>query len=259
MTTVNISELITQKAAPLPTEVGEPISILTEAPIPVGVLRRKFTENIEFVIDYENSKFNDKVLITYLSNLNLKCRINLTDPDKALKLVEAYMRSPTLVALNDLLDVVVNILLAYTGKPCMLSFDPSDFIRDNLDIIHIWMKRIASLYLYAFWIDSSVDKAFFEKWPTDVDESLVGVNYVHLIRHPLFHLLIDEIPEEAWLYNPFFFQEYVFAGQNLYPYFAVPENPLYMAVIARHNLRSDDYERLIDFALERPSHVPPAS
>lgn len=259
MTAVTVTELITKKQPPLPTDAGETIRVLTEAPIPVGVLRRKFTENIEFVIDYENSKFNDKVLITYLSNLNLKCRINLNDPDKALKLVEAYMRSPTLVALDDLLDVVINILLAYSGKPCLLSFDPSDFIRANLDIVNTWMKRVASLYLYAFWIDSSVDKAFFEKWPADTDDSLMGVNYVHLIKHPLFHLLIEDIPQQTWMHSPFFFQEYVFAGQNLYTYFAQPENPLYMAVVARHNLLPDDFQRLIDFATESPIDVSPSS
>lgn len=246
MSDVQLEEIIPGALA----VINEQVKLFTPAPIPIADLKRKFKEDIEFCIDYKNSKFKDKVLITYLSNLDLKCRICLEDVDESLKLVEAYMRHPAMAKIDDLIDVVINILLAYTGKPNTLAFDPTMFIRNNRDIVDVWMKRVASLYLFAFYTDPYVDKGWFNEWPLDEDVTMAGVNYVHLIGHPLFHLLIDDLPAECFTYNPFFFKEYVFAGNNLYGYFAIPENPLYMAVVARRNLAPEDYQRLISNALE---------
>jgi len=245
------TEVAIIESSDTPVPAAPTVHLTTCAPIPIVDLKRKFTEDIEFIIDYKNSKFKNKVLITYLSNLDLKCRLMLENQDESLELVVAYMHHPALAKIDDLLDVVINILLYHTNHPCLLSFDPSDFIEANIDIINVWLRRIAALRLYAFFTDSSVDREFFNKWPvTPDDENMAGINYVHLIAHPLFHLLIDDIPLEAMTYSPFHFNEYVFSGKNLYTYFAVPQNPLYMATVARYGLDQEQLDRMITAAHE---------
>lgn len=45
-------------------------------------------------------------------------------------------------------------------------------------------------------------------------------------------MLIEGLPQSAWNKNPTFFSEHIFAGKNLFYYFATPDNPLHMATIA---------------------------
>ena len=232
MSTINSTTLTSDNQKKTPADKGPVVVIQTEAPIPVAHVRRKFKENVEFHLDYSAGKYKGRPLINYLSSVDINVRLMLTDQEDALELVKAYLEHPGMAKINDLIDIVMNLMLALTGKPNSLSFDPTLFAMKNNDILNTWFRRVGSLPLFAFHVDPAVSAEYVDSFPVDTDDSLPGINFVHLISHPLFPILIDGMPESAWNKNPTFFNEHVFAGKNLFYYFATPDNPLHIAAIS---------------------------
>lgn len=209
---------------------GPVVTIQTTAPIKISDLRRKFKENVEFVIDYSNSKFVGDVFLTYLSNLNLKCRIEFGSIEDALELLKSYLNSPAIANVPEMEDLAMNIIMACESKFNSLTFDPTDFIRENSEILSVWISRLKQLPLFAMYSHVQT-KPLVDQFPVDEDESLNGINYVQLIKHELFPIFIEDFSEEDLTYNNLFFNEYCFAGQNLFNYFAVKNNPLFTALM----------------------------
>lgn len=201
--------------------------VFTTTPIPMPELVRKQKENIEFVIDYKTSRFRDKSLLVYLTNLDINCRLHLESVEEALPLVRDYLNLPAIANAPDLDDVVVNILLHMQNKPSLLSFDPTNFIEDNRTILDTWMKRIRNLALFAVYCTGQCDEVV-KSLPVDDNISVAGLNYVNLIKHPFFPLLIEDVTPEEYSYNEVLFTKYIFAGKNLFHYFAIKENPLFI-------------------------------
>jgi len=213
------------------TEISQPIQITTTAPIPVADLKRKFTENVEFIIDVDNSRLKNRALITYLSNLNIQLRLVINDEQVKLDLLEEYLRSTLLVKIPDLEDLAMNICLAASGRQHLCEFDPSPFIEKNADIIETWLKRLYSLPLYALYC-SPTYKAEVEKYPEDLDDGMAAINFVNLIGHGLFPLMMENIEDKDMTWNKVFFNDYVFAGSNLFKYFANSDNPFFVGLLA---------------------------
>lgn len=207
--------------------------IVTSAPISTTLLKESFSTEggVEFVIDYAASKFKGKVLITYLSNLELKFRLSLADPEETLALVVEYLKTPTLVSLVDLEDIVINLLLGYQGKQNDLIFDCSQFFLENKDLLDKWIRRINSIPLYALHTTGRFPE-FVKSFPEDTDTSLSGINFVHLIKHRHFPALLENNTNADLTYNEVFFNEYCFAGANLFKYFSVIENPIFVTMIS---------------------------
>jgi len=201
--------------------------LFTTTPIPLQDLVRKQKEDIQFVIDYKNSKFRNKSLLVYLTNLDIKCRLHLESIEDALPLVKDYLHLPQIATAPDLDDAVVQILLHMQGKPSLLSFDPTEFIAENRDILDTWMKRIRNLPLFALYATGEFDEVV-QALPADENISVAGLNYVNLIKHPFFALLVEDVRPEEYSYNEVLFNKYIFAGKNLFYYFAVKENPLFI-------------------------------
>lgn len=215
--------------------------ITCTAPIGMADLKRKFTEDVEFVIDYEQSKFKGKVLITYLSNLDITVRLKLSsDPVENQKLLADYLRMPAIVNVSDLEELTMNVLLAFANKPYSLPFDPSEFIVENQDILEVWSRRLHSLPLYAMYTVGTQYHDFVHGFPEDKDDSVVGVNFVNLIKHPLFVVFMEGVEESSWTWNHTFFTDYMFSGNNLFKYFAIPENPLFITLLALQDQASYD-------------------
>lgn len=210
------------------------------APIGLAELKRKFTEDVEFEIDYDNSRFKGKTLITYLSNLDIQVRLKLSDPVEMQKLVVDYLTMPAMVKIADLENLAMNLVMAYNRKSYFLPFDPADFLVANQPVLELWTRRLFSLPLFAMY---SMGEAYHEAvfaYPEDRDDNIVGLNFVNLIRHPLYALLLENMTEEKWTWNRTFFTEYVFSGNNLFHYFAVQENPLFIGVLALQDQQAYD-------------------
>lgn len=249
--------------------------ILTAVPIPMNDLRRKFTEDVEFVIDYKNCKLKNTPLITYLTNLNIKVRLNLESVEDCLELIKEYLRMPKIAPLQDLDLVVINMLLCEAGRPHLLAFDPSEFLAANREIVDIWWTRLRQLPLFALYchaataelkvksdeqgVETTIVRQYEEvisQMPIDDNTSLVGINYINLIKQPQFAELMLTVKPEQMTYNPVLFNHFIFGGNNLFHYFAVPENPLFIGSIANDEdmvafeqaLREE--EALLDHTLE---------
>lgn len=210
------------------------------APIGLTDLKRKFTEEVEFEIDYDNSRFKGKTLITYLSNLDITVRLKMSDPLEAQKLVADYLVMPALVKIADLEDLAMNLVLAYNRKFHILPFDPTDFLVANQPVLEMWTRRLFSLPLYGMYSMGEQYHGAVFSYPEDKDDNVVGLNFVNLIKHPLFPVLLENMTEERWTWNKTFFTEYVFAGNNLFNYFAIQENPLFIGLLALQDQQSYD-------------------
>ena len=205
--------------------------IAVTAPISADLLRRSFTENIEFVVDYDNSRFKGKVFLTYLSNLDIKVRLHLPTPELALELFKEYLHLPAICNLAEMNTIALNVLLAYRGKENFLSFDPTEFIEQNREILERWNRRICQLPVFALYCRGGELRQRALDFPEDTDDLMTGINYVKLISHPDFAFLIDGIKDEEKTYNVKLFEKFFFKGANLFYFFAVPNNPLFMAVM----------------------------
>lgn len=216
-------------------ENNTPVVVIeTTAPIPVELLRRKYTENIQFVIDYSTSRFKGRTLINFLNNVGVECRLKLELNQESLGLVSAYLTHPAVVDIPDLNDIVMNLMLALLGEDNYLAIDPETldkFVEEHREILQTWFRRVGSLGLYPYYVKRTVEREFIDRFPVDEDASLPGLSFVQLMHHPLWPLLVSHIPESAWCVNPTFFKEYIFAGNNMMYYFSHPDNPLCMAAI----------------------------
>jgi len=208
-----------------------PIQIRTTAPIPAADLKRKFTEDIQFVIDVDNSRLKGRAFLTYLSNLNINCKLEFQSNDALFALLGEYLASTLLVKVPDLEDLAMNVMLAASGRQHVLAFDPSEFIDTHADAINTWLKRLCSLPLFALYCQPQFKEEIEQSFPEDTDESTVGINFVRLIEHDFFPLMMAGIDESEYSWNKTFFNEYIFAGDNLFKFFASMNNPFFVGIL----------------------------
>lgn len=209
---------------------GPQVVIETTVPVPIAIMRRKFSENIKFIVDYDNSRHKGKVFITYLTNLNVECELRFGSVESKLELVKEYLHITSMVDLPQLEDIVINLLLAATGKPYHLDFNPLDFILENEAILQVWMRNCCMIPTYALHSYPPTEELVknYEEIP---GEDLTGINFVHLASHLMFPMLISDVPEEHWCWNKTFFKEYCFGGHNLFYYTQSENNPFFMALL----------------------------
>lgn len=219
--------------------------VFLEAPIPVSELKRKFTEEIEFVINVKESKLKGKQLIVYLSNLDIAARLQIVDIEEGIELALAYMKTNVVVSIPELEDIVINLLLAYRGMPNFLAIDPErlkKIFEAEFKIIELWLERIQSLLAFTLYIQHTVDVEKNEAFRTHQDilsklevvseeDELVGLNYVNLIKHGLFAMLLEGMTVEKAKFNEKHFSQYIFSRKNLLHYFSIPSNPLFLCSV----------------------------
>lgn len=216
---------------------AELIELRTKAPISTHDLKRKFKENIQFVIDYDESTYKGKVFLTYLSNLDANCKVVFNTPQSKLELLKEYLHSTLLVNFPEMENMAMQVLLEASGKEGFIEFDPWEFINSNTEIIEKWLRCIQSLPVFALWCNDA-HRDLVNEYPEDDDTSLAGINFVKLIKHENFPILIADIPYENLCWNKFFFESYVFAGDNLFTYFQEKNNPLFLFAVATEHEES---------------------
>lgn len=210
-------------------EHQEKRSIITTAPIPMDLLRLKFTEDVHYIIDYTQSKFKGKVLLTYLTNLNLDCEIKFSDTESEMSVFKEYLSLTSMVQAPQFENIVIHILLDVLGVPNGLTFDPTEFIQENSDILARWLTNVAMLPTYSFHCHPKL-KEHVNNYE-EVEDDLRGINFVNLIKHPDFPLLISAVPDSTWCWNKTFFNEPCFAGKDMFQFFMDKNNPLFISLL----------------------------
>lgn len=227
------------------TDTTKPLTLVT-APFTVDVMTLQFTEpDTELAVDYTNSRLKGQALLVYLGNVNLKCHLSLSSFEEVFEMVKAYLHSPSLVSLPELEDLTAQFLLAARGLPCQLNFDVRPFLKENEWIVNVWLKRLGSLNVYAVaCMQDETGKEWAQQFPEVEFELPQGINFVNLIKNDAFILLVTPRTEEDkkdWAYCKTLFNDYIFKGKNLFHFWAVEENPMYVASVVT-------LESKVDFA-----------
>lgn len=211
----------------------EPVYVDTIVPIGIDELKRQFTEkNIVYAINYEGSKLKGTPFLTYLSNVDMPCVVYLNNLEPSLELLKAYLNSVTLVNILQLEDLAMHVLLAAKGMQHGLSFDPSEFIAENREVVDKWISHLNSMSLYS--LHCIKDPRFEEhvkSYPEDASADMSGSNYIHLTRHEQFAYFLSQVDESTLRYYSGHFNERLFKGHNLFHYWSHPDNSVYRVSI----------------------------
>ena len=230
----------------------------TVAPISIDNLKKFFTDKSTFyVIDYKNSTIKGTKLLTYLSNLDIPCDINFDGctKEECYDMIKDYMHASMIVNIKSLELTVISLLMQLKG--IIKKYD-EDFLNSNIDIMKHWVTRIDSLTLYNMLIIGDEDfKEFIEAHESNDTDSLVGVNFVSLIKHPEMYELYQTIDQSAVINYTKYFNEYMFKGKNLYSYWANENNPMFLLTfsIASGNLSADEYNKAKSQTIEELENV----
>lgn len=217
------------------------------APIAIDDLKKYFADKTTFyIIDYKNSSLKGAKLLTYLSNLDIPADISFegSSDEEVVELIKEYMNCSFILNVSSLENVTIDILLRYKAGDETIS----DFVEENKDIISSWIKKIESLSLYNMMtVSDDMFKEYVEQFPKDTTDSLVGVNFISLIKNENMYLLFHDIKQENLTYYVKYFNDYMFKGKNLYSYWANENNPLFLLTnsIATGFLTQEKYETAI--------------
>jgi hypothetical protein len=215
------------------------------APISIDELKKYFLDkNISYVINYKESKIQGKKLLTYLSNLEIPCDIDFTgcSEEEFFEILKEYFETHLLVEINQLETAAISCLLA--KKKIIESEILSKFIEDNFDLLSQWESRLDSLTLYNLWtLNSDELKEWVESHPTDNADTSNYVNFVNVLKHEDFYQYYNNIDVSNLKNYKYIFNEYCFKGKNLYNYWSVKENPMFLLTwgIASGSFKNNEY------------------
>lgn len=219
--------------------------INTIAPISIEELKKYFVnKDTKYIIDYKNSKLKGLKLLTYLSNLDIPCDIQLdiADPEFT-ELLKDYLTCPFIVNIELLEVATIHMLLHIRGvidsgsaNKSIVSAIMSKFVLDNTDIVNKWLSVLDSLTLYNMYIvEEPTFLEFVKSHPLSEESSPIGINFVSLLKHEVFYAFYENIDPAGMKYYQVYFDEYMFKGKNLYSYWANGNNPLFLLTSAIAN------------------------
>jgi hypothetical protein len=218
--------------------------IETTAPIALEDLKKCFIEkDAVFLINYENSSLKGNKLLTYLGNLDIQCdvKLNFTTPDH-LDLLKDYFQTNILLKIPSLEKAAILCLLEKKSLISNTGFDK--FIKENFELLDQWESILDSLTLYNMQtVEIEEFKTFVESFPEDLSDSSRYVNFVNLLHHEEFFLYFSKIDPTKLKNYRTLFNNYCFRGKNLYIYWAVDVNPLFLLTwgLVSGNLDIDEY------------------
>jgi len=210
--------------------------IETIVPISIENLKKWFTDKETlYLINYKNSTLKGKQFLTYLSNLDLPADIKNPDLD----LIKEYLNCISLVNINSLENIVINILLEYKGL--VKENDYKDFIEENKEIISKWSDKLDSLVLFNMYaIKSEKFSNYVKTFPHDNSTDLTGINFISLLKHERFYLFYSKLNNNIKFYSHYF-NDYMFKGSNLYSFWSNSNNPLFLLTLAIVEGKSKEY------------------
>ena len=200
--------------------------IETTAPIGIEQLKEYFSnKETQYVIDYEGSELQDEKLLVYLSNLELPCDLVVNDFDNLKQLLKTYMNTSFMVNIPLLEKSVIALLLQ---KKELVEKTDQNLLDELSDELEVWSKRFDSLTLYnMFTINNTEIQDWVKSQPVAEDDGDTrGINFVNLLKHDISYDLIQKVKDVK--YYPIFFNDYIFKGNNLFTYWAVDNNPMFL-------------------------------
>lgn len=195
--------------------------IETTAPISIDNIKRYFNDkSISFLIDYDNSEIKGSKFLNYVSNIDIPCDIKINNVDE---LIDDYTTSKYMVSIKSLEVRALELLLEGNG-------------------LNGWMSILKSLTVYNM---STICDESIQEWiktlPKNDDD--VGVNFVNLLKYDaIYEIITNTSLDECSVYDKYF-NKYIYNNKNLYEYWSVDNNPLFMLTfgIASGEISAADY------------------
>lgn len=221
----------------------------TIAPLPIDLIKEYFQDkSILFLVDYENSKLQDKIFLTYLSNLDIPADIELRNEfplEKTFSLIESYMQIKTVSDVEFLTMIVCHILLRAKGvdiKDAMentfLTDEQADqFIEQHKELVDRWVHFLDSSFLYLIYSfkDLNDQLKVEENYPKIEDPNYVGLNVVNLFSVPGFmNCYFASAPTGDMSFFVDQFTKYMFKGKSFFEYYKTEQNtfiPILLAMV----------------------------
>jgi hypothetical protein len=232
----------------------------TVAPISIENLKKYFTDKTTFfVIGYKDSTLKGIKLLTYLSNLDIPCDIDVTgcEAEEVYALIADYLHASVIVTIPSLEKATTHILLQTKG---IIDLQDSEFIDANKEIIQKWISKLESLSLYNMYVISSDSfKEFVNSYEVDETNETVGVNFVSLLKNEDFFMFYGKITPSNLKYYKHYFNDYMFKGKNMYSYWANENNPMFLLTygIAEGIVTSDEYISATKKTIEELANATP--
>ena len=208
-------------------------------PLPIETIKEYFNDkSIFFHVDYSESKLKDKIFLTYLGNLDIPCDIVLGDniSDESLfTLIKDYMEIKNISKLHTLNMAVAQIMLKASSvdikdvfvNPVLTDHQINTFIEDNKDLVERWLHFIDSTMVYLVYIFKELDEELKTQEQFEVvdDPNYVGLNVVNLFDVEGFlelYFAVDRPLRTSYFVRQF--EEYMFKGESLFPYYYKENN-----------------------------------
>jgi hypothetical protein len=234
-------------------------TINTTAPIAIEELKKYFEDKTTFYrINYADSKLKGAKLLTYLSNLDLPCDIEVDAASEEFKeLLLDYLHHPLIVNIPTL--ELATIALLHESKG-FASFGYSEFIKSNEEIINQWCSKLDSLTLYNLYVIESPElKEFVLTHPINEDNTIVGINFVSLLKHEYFYKFFERIDQSKLQVYKNYYDQNMFKGKSLYAYWANENNPMFLLTkaIAEGSVSPEDYNSAKQQTIEELQNATP--
>ena len=205
------------------------MQITTTAPISLENLKKYYVDKTtSYLVDFKNSTLKEQKLLTYLSNLDLDCDIKVDALDEDFfALLKTYFTSTSLVRVPSLENYALDVLMQNKG---LITGDRyTQFIKDNQEVIDQWSNRLDSCVVFnTYIIDDEAAKAEALAFPLDDTDSVVGINWVSVLRNTRINDFYSKIDTANLKFYSKYFNDYMFKGQNLYSFWANQNNFMFV-------------------------------
>lgn len=204
--------------------------VSTIVPISIEDLKKYFTDkSVYYIINYKDSKLKGAKLLTYLSNLDIACDIDLSNltQQETYELLDEYLKTSMIVNIPSLEFLTMDVLKECKGLTAEVTH--RDFILEHKDLLQTWITKLDSLTLFNMSVISDNHfEEFTKQFPTSEDQDLIGVNFVSLLKHQEFYDFYKKIDTTNLKFYTRYFKDYMFKGKSLYSFWANENNPLFL-------------------------------
>lgn len=212
----------------------------TVAPIPIELLKEYFSDDsIVFNIDYSKSLLKGDKIITYLSNLDVPCKLTGWDKvstEDKLSFVKEYMNAKLVIVSPELEVCVLKILYEAAEYSFFISYEGhvenildkdeiEQFIKENKEMIDKWLIMMASLSLFGVYTIPEFQQMVKDEYEMIDDYDYCGVNFVRLLHHEIAQELMTAETDDIYYFEKQF-NEPMFKGKNLFAYWENDANSL---------------------------------
>lgn len=235
----------------------------TIVPLEIDSIKEFFEKkDLFFIINYGKSQVKGSMFLTYISNLDLPCEIDLSEAttEEKFSLIKIYMETRNMNSSDVLKLTVAELILTYKEfdvaglfKNSVLTADEKkQFINDNIQLFKKWDQFLASTLVFLLKVFPDLNEAIkIEEKVSEInDPSFIGLNVVHLFSVPSFlEFYMTTAPAEEICYFKVQFEEYMFKGKNFFHYYNCEENTfmLLMSAILKGDIKPQE---LLDIANE---------